>query len=122
MQGVIGKAVAIDARDSHYQVVCGAGLLVVLDGASPLGTSPIILLGNIRLVATTRPAALTVGKSLELVLILKKLTISTEGKHYSSFTSIVQLLACKLGPARLRVPFLLQVVSFWKLAKEHVGE
>ena len=42
MQGVIGKAVAIDARDSHYQVVCGAGLLVVLDGASPLGTSPII--------------------------------------------------------------------------------
>ena len=43
MQGVIGKAVAIDARDSHYQVVCGAGLLVVLDGASPLGTSPIIV-------------------------------------------------------------------------------
>ena len=65
VQRVVGKAVAIDAWDSGDQVVCGAVLLEVLHGIPPQCSLAEVIVGDIRFVGTTCPAALCVRRSLQ---------------------------------------------------------
>lgn len=75
VQSITCKAVDIYAWGCGDQMVCGAVVLVVLDGLLPLCSSPVVIVWDVRFVCPTSPTALVVRTCLEPELILEELPI-----------------------------------------------